>query len=180
MLLGHQTDVMVHPFECWARRGPEPHTPHGPVSCGNAHPDHLKAPPGSGNVLGDPRSAWPSASESGPKIRTKHDTHGAEVVLLAAAPQHRHMNPLQNLVEWSDNRTVDEVVAAQGIDHGAACHLVGRGSVAPAGPLLVQLYWGVVVTAGEDVGEQDRQAGWKEPLTSCRGQCLGRPPALTY
>jgi hypothetical protein len=37
---------------------------------------------------------------------------------------------LQSLVEWSDNRTVDEVLAAQGIDHGATCHLIRRDSVA--------------------------------------------------
>jgi transposase len=37
---------------------------------------------------------------------------------------------LQSLVEWGDSHAVDEVVAAQGIDHGAACHLVRRGSVA--------------------------------------------------
>ena len=37
---------------------------------------------------------------------------------------------LQSLVEWSDNHTVDEVVAAQGIDHGLACDPVRRGSVA--------------------------------------------------
>ncbi len=43
---------------------------------------------------------------------------GLRCVLLAAAPQHRHMNP-----------------------------------VALAGPLPVQLSWGVAVTAGEDVGE---------------------------
>ncbi len=37
---------------------------------------------------------------------------------------------LQRLVEWSDNHTVGEVLAAQGIDYGAACYLVRRGSVA--------------------------------------------------
>ena len=36
---------------------------------------------------------------------------------------------LQSLAEWSDNHTVGEVLAAQGIDHGAACHLDRRGSV---------------------------------------------------
>jgi hypothetical protein len=37
---------------------------------------------------------------------------------------------LQSLVEWSDNHTVGGTLAAQGIDHRAACHLVRRGSVA--------------------------------------------------
>jgi hypothetical protein len=44
---------------------------------------------------------------------------------------------LQSLAEWSDNHTVDEVLAAQGIDHGVACHLVRRGSVAPVVQRLV-------------------------------------------
>ena len=42
---------------------------------------------------------------------------------------------LQSLVEWSDNYTVGEVVAAQGIDHGTACHLLWRSSVAGRFPM---------------------------------------------
>ena len=62
---------------------------------------------------------------------------------------------LQSLAEWSDNHTVDEVLAAQGIDHGVACHLVRRGSVVvtpaallhpavpqPAGSLVYELLTG--------------------------------------
>src|SRR6266511_4181385 len=43
--------VMVHAFECSARPGPEPHTPHGPSSCGNAHSHNAATTPRSLNDL---------------------------------------------------------------------------------------------------------------------------------
>jgi hypothetical protein len=63
-------------------------------------------------------------------------------------------------VEWSDNYTVDEVVVAQGIDHGAACHLVRRGSVASFAsahggrtvPLSVIQWRSVQLTPTPDIG----------------------------
>jgi len=48
---------------------------------------------------------------------------------------------LQSLVEWSDNHIAGKVLAAQGIHHGTAYHLVRRDSVALPTPVAQAQPW---------------------------------------